>query len=68
MTLTPVLRLALERVVQIRPPAANEQPKAGEQIGGDDEGSPAFALADVDVFVGVGAVERWRVEAEDDVA
>lgn len=63
-----VVGLAFEGVVAVGVFAAEEEVEAGEEVGGEEEGAPAFALADVDAFVGAGEVEGVAVLAEDDVA
>jgi hypothetical protein len=47
--------------------AKEEEIETGSEIGGYEEGAPAFALADVDAFVGAGPGECAFVLAEDDV-
>lgn len=41
----------LERIVEIRIAAAEADPEADQQVGGNHERSPAFVLPDVDSFV-----------------
>ena len=48
--------------------AAEEGDEAGEGVGGEKEGAPSFALADVDALVRTGEIQRMAVAAEDDVA
>ena|SRR5687768_13049143 len=63
-----VVGFAFEGVVAVGVFAAEEHPQTREEVGGEEEGAPAFALADVDAFVGAGEVEGVAVLAEDDVA
>ncbi len=63
-----VVRFPLKWVVVIRVTAAEPEDEARQQVSRQKEGSPAFVLADVDVFVGAAAVEALLILAEDDVA
>ena len=59
---------AFEGVVAVGVFSQKEEPETGEEVGGDEEGAPAFALANVDALVGAGPFEGVAVLAEDDVA
>jgi hypothetical protein len=58
----------LEGVGAVEVAAFGEGDEAGGEVGGEEEGSPAAALADVDAFVGAGEVEGGGADAEDDFA
>src|SRR5688500_1362880 len=60
--------LALERVVLVRPPAAEENDRGGDGVRGQEQRAPALGLADVDALVAAGELEELSRAAEDDVA
>src|SRR6266513_1120621 len=63
-----VVRFALEWVVHVGAATAEEGDQGCDEVGGDEEGSPAFGLFDVDALVGASCVEEVTVAAEDNVA
>jgi len=62
------VRLALEYIVAVSLLALGTRDHARDQVRGDEKRTPAFALADVDAFVGAGPVEALLVAADDDMA
>lgn len=60
--------MAFEGVVAVGVLVAEEGEEAGGEVGGEEEGAPAFVLADVDVLVVAREVEAGLVLGEDDVA
>jgi porin len=62
------VRLAFEAVVVVRVAAAAPEDERRAEIRGEEEDSPAFALADVDALVGARARQRVGIDAEHDVA
>ena len=65
--LRPPERLALEGVVFVRAATAQEDERAGEQVGGEEERAPAFALANVDALVVARQLEQVGVTPEDNM-
>jgi hypothetical protein len=57
-----------EWVIAVGVFAFDFEDQRGQQVGGDEEGAPAFALAHVDSFVGAGAGMGGGVAGDDDVA
>ena len=60
-------RFTLERIVQVRIPAASDLEDAGECIKRKEQRAPSLVLADVDMFVKSATGERSVVHANDDV-
>jgi len=57
-----------EGVVAVGVLLAQVRDEAGGEVGGDEEGAPAVALADVDAFMFSGEVEGGGGAGEDDIA
>jgi len=60
--------LPFEVVIAVGVAATEEGEEAGEEVSGDEERAPAFALGDVDPLMATGDLQGLGIAAKDDMA
>ena len=62
------IRFFLKRIIPVRAPVAEKEPKGAEKVGRDEEDAPTFVLADVDPLMRAGGVEGILRAGQDGMA